>query len=291
MISQATIAPTENPVATASRSGPRESASSQMSEVTTAKAPAARAAAREPDRPVISRHGRLARTIPASSRTWPRTPGRTKRTSTLPSEGTTRRIGGVPREAGRWPGRPPSSDAAASSATRPMTMSRKRWYSRRAPEGRQRGQGDTVGQVGLGQDRPQAAAAGQIGQADHQIPAFPRPALVGDGQDLLLVGEVEALAPDPDLPGHLIVEVLCQQFGQLGGQLLGQLGGEVRVGQQAEHQAAGAPGPLAIGCRHGHPSPLPHLVCGTAWPAHRPERHPQRCGQPARMPAQPHRIG
>jgi hypothetical protein len=69
MTSQATIAPIENTVATARRSGPSESANRQMSEVTTAKAPAARAAAREPDRPVISRHGRLARTMPASSRT------------------------------------------------------------------------------------------------------------------------------------------------------------------------------------------------------------------------------
>ena len=67
MMSHATIAPIENTVATDSRSGPRESASCQRSEVTTAKAPAARAAARAPDRPVINRQGRLARTMPASS--------------------------------------------------------------------------------------------------------------------------------------------------------------------------------------------------------------------------------
>jgi hypothetical protein len=85
---------------------------------------------------------------------------------------------------------------------------------------------------------------------------------VGDGQDPVLVGEVEALPEDPDLPGHPVVETLGQQLGQLAGQLLGQLGRAVGVDQQADHHPVEAPGPPAIGCRHGRPS-----LCRTSPPA------------------------
>ena len=120
-------------------------------------------------------------------------------------------------------------------------------------ESGQRDQGDRVCNAGLGHDRSRAAAAGQVGQADRQIPAFPLPAFVGGLQEPVFVGEVEALTSDVDPPGHLVVEALGQQLGQLVGQLLGQFGGEVGVGQQADDHAVGVPGSPAIGCRHGQP--------------------------------------
>ena len=142
------------------------------------------------------------------------------------------------------------------------------------PEGRERGQGDPVAHAGLGHDGPQAAAAGQVGRADHQIPAFPSPALGGELQEPLLIAKVEALGEDLDLPGHLVVQAFGQQLGQLAGQLLSQLDRQVRVTQQAERHAVRAPRVA----RHRLP-PRPSLTmldlaCGTAWPAHRPERHP-----------------
>src|SRR4029453_3546452 len=171
-----------------------------------------------------------------------------------------------------------------------MTISPTRWDSWRGPEGRQAGQGDPVGQAGLGHDRPQANAAGQVGQADHQIPAFPRPTLAGDRHDPLLIGEIKALAPDPALPSHLVGGApappgICKAAWPAGRPAGSPGSPPANRSASSAGRSGSASKPTTTPSRRpdrppsvaataaSHPAAL---ACSTAWLAPPPERHLRR---------------
>ena len=230
-------------------------ARSHTSAVTSAKTSVAPAAASARESLAISRHGRLARSIPASSRALPRTTAATSRMSTSSSSGRRvrsaraiscrrRRTRSAPLPAFASPELEALSDEPVHEPHDGIACAPSHLYG---SERRERDDGDSVGGAGVGDDRAATDAQGQVRQHDPQVPVLAEQSLVRDVDDLgagtaaggRLVGH------DRDLPPHLG----GNPGRQLGREFLGEVPAEFLGDPRGGHQTE--PDRLVVASRRG----------------------------------------